>query len=46
MTAGRVGKPDAQALDIPDLETGAVEAIVRGRHGDPFAVLGLHGGGD
>ncbi len=26
------------------LPPGAVEAIVRGRHGDPFSVLGMHGG--
>ena len=24
----------------------AIDAIVAGKHGDPFAVLGLHGGGD
>jgi 1,4-alpha-glucan branching enzyme len=27
------------------LETAAVDAIVSGRHGDPFAILGMHGGG-
>ncbi|MEK0082114.1 1,4-alpha-glucan branching protein GlgB [Geminicoccaceae bacterium SYSU G07066] len=27
-------------------DPGAVQAIVEGRHGDPFAVLGMHGGGD
>ena len=28
------------------IDQSAVEAIVRGRHADPFAVLGMHGGGD
>ncbi|MBJ3774976.1 1,4-alpha-glucan branching protein GlgB [Acuticoccus mangrovi] len=29
-----------------DLLPQAAEAIVTGRHGDPYAVLGMHGGGD
>ncbi|MFD0986622.1 1,4-alpha-glucan branching protein GlgB [Methyloligella solikamskensis] len=32
----------SQPAAAPD--SGAIEAIVRGTHGDPFAVLGLHGG--
>jgi 1,4-alpha-glucan branching enzyme len=27
---------------VPELDSGAVEAIVTGQHGDPFAVLGVH----
>jgi 1,4-alpha-glucan branching enzyme len=27
-------------------DPGAVAALLEGRHGDPFAVLGMHGGGD
>jgi 1,4-alpha-glucan branching enzyme len=30
-------------LEGYDLEAGAKDAIVGGRHGDPFAVLGMHG---
>ena len=35
-----MGKNDTPAAALPGPE--AVEAIIRGRHGDPFAVLGLH----
>ena len=35
-------KPSAPAPQPPEDE--AVAAIVEGRHGDPFAVLGMHGG--
>ncbi|MGR3519696.1 MAG: 1,4-alpha-glucan branching protein GlgB, partial [Roseovarius sp.] len=35
-----MGKNDTPATALPGPE--AVEAIIRGRHGDPFAVLGLH----
>jgi len=35
-TSGRPG---------PSLDAGTVEAIVQGRHGDPFSVLGRHGDG-
>ena len=34
-----------QSRSVPDLAAVDVEAIVRGMHGDPFAVLGMHGGG-
>ena len=33
-------------LDRDDLLPAAAEAIVTGRHSDPFGVLGMHGGGD
>ena len=32
--------------DLGRADPDAVQAIVDGRHGDPFAVLGMHGGGD
>jgi 1,4-alpha-glucan branching enzyme len=35
-------RPELENRAHPD----AVTAIVEGRHGDPFAVLGMHGGGD
>ena len=31
---------------IPSAYPSDVEAIVRGRHGNPFVVLGMQGGGD
>ena len=34
--------PPAGSAPIP-LDGAAVEALVSGRHGDPFAVLGCHG---
>jgi len=39
---------DAAALPLrrPSLDPGAVDALVEGRHGDPFAVLGPHPGQD
>jgi 1,4-alpha-glucan branching enzyme len=27
-------------------DNGAVTALVAGQHGDPFAILGMHGGGE
>ena len=40
MTANTTTKPTWRPDDA------AVKAIVEGRHGDPFAILGTHGGGD
>ncbi len=36
---------DLQAGGRTDLHPAAIEAIVHGRHGDPFAILGPHGAG-
>ena len=38
MTVGKTKRPAWQPDDA------AIDAIVAGRHGDPFAVLGMHGG--
>ena len=35
----------ANAL-TPELDAAEIEALVTGAHGDPFSVLGMHGGGD
>ena len=35
-------KPGGKAANPPLVDHGAAEAIRQGRHGDPFAVLGLH----
>jgi 1,4-alpha-glucan branching enzyme len=43
MVARRTRKTTAPTRDIHRLEAGAAAAIVQGRHGDPFAVLGMHG---
>ncbi|HSD93504.1 MAG TPA: 1,4-alpha-glucan branching protein GlgB [Methyloceanibacter sp.] len=41
---GALKKPKASAGDGPD--AAAIEAIVAGRHGDPFAILGPHRNAD
>ncbi|WP_151717608.1 1,4-alpha-glucan branching protein GlgB [Gemmobacter serpentinus] len=45
---GRAGKgvaAKAAPTDAPLIDPGAAEALRQGRHGDPFAVLGLHAPG-
>ncbi len=41
-----MSKTPANPETGPAFDESAVEAVVRGRHGDPFAVLGMHGGGE
>ena len=41
----RGGKPETVSDEAWRLPSGDVEAILAGRHGDPFAVLGLHATG-
>ena len=36
---------DMQPSGLTDPHPAAIEAIVHGRHGDPFAILGPHGSG-
>ena len=41
MTSRAAAKPVARLPDPAE-----IDALARGAHGDPFAILGLHGGGE